>query len=163
MKRLLITAAVTAIALSTPAFAGDVGVSVSIGQPGFYGRVDIGGFPPPPLIYSQPRFIEAVPMGRPPIYLRVPPGHAKHWDRHCREYRACDERVYFVQDSWYNREYAPRYQERHGERRDFDRGYNREAYREGYRDGDRHNDHERGRGDGDERGHGHGHGHGHDN
>ena len=57
MKRLLMTAAVTAIALSTPAFAADVGVSVNIGQPGFYGRLDIGGYPPPALIYAQPRFI----------------------------------------------------------------------------------------------------------
>lgn len=153
MKRLLMTAAVTAIALSTPAFAADVGVSVNIGQPGFYGRLDIGGFPPPAVIYSQPRFIEAVPRGRPPIYLRVPPGHAKHWDRHCREYRACGERVYFVRDNWYNREYAPRYQERYGDRRE----HNREAYRDGYRDGDRHNDRDRGRGEGNGRGHGHGH------
>lgn len=158
MKRLLMTAAVTAIALSTPVFAGDVGVSVSIGQPGFYGRVDIGGFPPPALIYAQPRYIEAVPRGRPPVYLRVPPGHAKHWGKHCHEYRACGERVYFVQDNWYNREYAPRYQERYGDRRE----YNREAYREGYRDGDRSDDRERGRGEGNGRGHGHGHGHGHD-
>ena len=160
MKRLLMTAAVTAftaIALSTPAFAADVGVSVNIGQPGFYGRLDIGGFPPPVLIYSQPRYIEAVPRGRPPLYLRVPPGHAKHWDKHCREYRACGERVYFVRDNWYNREYAPRYQERYGDRRE----YNREAYRDGYRDGgrggDRRDDHERGRGEKNKHGHGHGH------
>ena len=157
MKRLLMTATLTAIALSTPAFAADIGVSVNIGQPGFYGRLDIGGFPPPALIYAQPRFIPGVPMSRPPIYLRVPPDHATHWDKNCRKYNACGERVYFVQDNWYNREYAPRYQERHGDRRE----YKREAYRDGYRDGgrggDRHDDYERGRGEKNKHGHGHGH------
>jgi hypothetical protein len=54
-------------------------------------------------------------MHRPPIYLRVPPGHAKHWSKHCHEYNACGERVYFVQDDWYQHEYVPRYQERHGD------------------------------------------------
>jgi hypothetical protein len=65
--------------------------------------------------------IERVPMDRPPIYLRVPPGHAKHWSKHCREYNACGERVFFVQDNWYNREYAPRYQENHGGNHNNDR------------------------------------------
>ncbi|MGE5471113.1 MAG: hypothetical protein ACM3X0_09985 [Bacteroidota bacterium] len=154
MKRFLI-ALTSVAALSAPALAADVGVSVSIGQPGFYGRLDIGGFPPPALLYPQPVMIQPVPMGRPPLYLRVPPGHAKHWDRHCHEYGACGERVYFVQDSWYNREYAPRFRDGYGERRD----YRREEYRDGYRGDDRRgrgDDHERGRGNG------HGHGHGHD-
>ncbi len=118
MKRFLIAAAVAAATVTTPALAADVGVSVSIGQPGFYGRLDIGDFPQPQVIYSQPMAIERVPMNRPPIYLRVPPGHAKHWSKHCREYNACGERVYFVQDNWYNREYVPRYREQHRDRRD---------------------------------------------
>ena len=42
-----------------------------------------------------------------------PPGHAKYWSKHCRAYNACDERVYFVQDSWYEREYVPLYQKQH--------------------------------------------------
>jgi len=33
-----------------PAFAGDVGVSISIGQPGFYGQIDIGNVPRPQLV-----------------------------------------------------------------------------------------------------------------
>lgn len=131
MTRNLI-AVVAATALSTSSFAADVGVSVSIGQPGFYGRIDIGGYPPPPVIYSQPVVIEQVPMSRPPIYLRVPPGHAKHWGKHCHQYNACGERVYFVQDDWYAREYAPRYQERDRRREDHDH------------DGDRRHDHDRG-------------------
>lgn len=150
MKRLLIAAGMAA-ALSTSAFATDVGVSVSIGQPGFYGRLDIGGFPAPALLYPQPVMIQPVPMGRPPIYLRVPPGHARNWGKHCHEYRACGERVYFVQDNWYQREYVPHYQERHGGPRDFDRGGD-------YRD-DRRGDWRDDRGD---RGRGHGRGHGRD-
>lgn len=110
MKQLLLTAALVAASAAT--FAADVGVSISIGEPGFYGRLDIGDYPPPQLIYRQPIAIERVAMDRPPLYLRVPPGHAKHWDKHCREYHACGERVYFVQDTWYNREYVPRFQER---------------------------------------------------
>ena len=117
MTRLLIAAAVAAACATTiaiPALAADVGVSLSIGQPGFYGRLDIGGYPQPQVIYRQPTIIERVPMDRPPIYLHVPPGHAKHWNKHCREYNACGERVYFVQDSWYDEVYVPTYQKRHG-------------------------------------------------
>ncbi len=117
MKRFLIAAAIAAATVTTPALAADVGVSVSIGQPGFYGRLDIGGYPQPQVIYRQPIAIQRVPLSRPPIYLRVPPGHAKHWSKHCREYNACGERVYFVQDNWYNREYVPRYQKQHRDRR----------------------------------------------
>lgn len=123
MKRLLTVAIAAAIAI--PALAADVGVSVSIGQPGFYGRLDIGGYPPPQLIYREPIVIERVPVDRPPVYLRVPPGHAKKWRKHCHEYNACGERVYFVRDNWYNREYVPRYQKQHGDRRDNGRGGHR--------------------------------------
>jgi hypothetical protein len=125
MKRFLIAAAVAAVSVTTPALAADVGVSLSIGQPGFYGRIDIGDYPQPQVIYRQPIAVERVPMDRPPIYLRVPPGHAKHWRKHCREYNACGERVYFVQDNWYNREYAPRYQQQHRDNRGDGRGEHR--------------------------------------
>ena len=161
MKRLLIAVTIAAAALSTPAAAQ---VSINIGQPGFYGRLDIGGFPPPPLLFPQPMMIHRAPVSRPPLYLRVPPGHARHWGKHCHRYRACGERVYFVQDDWYQQEYAPRYQERHSHRRDYGRDSYREGYRDGYRDDDRgydrrdYREEERGRG----RGRGHGHGHGHD-
>ena len=115
MKRLLFAAALAAA--TVPALATDVGVSVSIGQPGFYGRLDIGGYPQPQVIYRRPIVVEGMPVDRPPVYLRVPPGHAKHWRKHCREYNACGERVYFVKDNWYEREYVPRYQEHHRDRR----------------------------------------------
>ena len=108
-------AGLIAASIITPAIGADVGVSVSIGQPGFYGHLDIGDFPAPRVIYAQPRIIEQGGMGDPPVYLRVPPGHARNWRKHCREYNACGEQVYFVKDDWYNREYAPRYREQHGE------------------------------------------------
>lgn len=108
----------TSAAATVPALAADLGVSVSIGQPGFYGHLDVGGYPPPQLIYRQPVVIERVPVERPPIYLNVPPGHAKHWRQHCGAYNACGERVYFVQNSWYNREYVPRYHEYQRDSRD---------------------------------------------
>ena len=117
MKRLLIVAALTAA--TTSALAAEVGVSVQLGQPGFYGRIDIGNFPPPLLVYPEPMIIQAVPVGvvRQPIYLHVPPGHAKDWRKHCRKYNACGQPVYFVQEDWYNNVYAPRYRDakRHGQ------------------------------------------------
>ena len=121
MKRFLIAAAIAVTSATIPAFAADVSVSVSIGDPGFYGRIDIGGYPPPQVIYRQPRIIvrEVEVESRPPIYLRVPPGHAKNWRKHCGKYNACGERVYFVQDNWYTHEYVPHY---------------REQYRDGNRD-----------------------------
>ncbi len=141
MKRFMLAATLIAATWATmswtiPTYAADVGVSVSIGQPGFYGRLDIGDFPPPQVIYRQPVIVERVPMERPPIYLHVPPGHARHWSRHCQEYRACGERVYFVQDNWYNREYVPRYQERHRDHRN-----------DGRRDDHRHDNDRRDYGD----------------
>ncbi|MDO8207664.1 MAG: hypothetical protein Q7T38_07590 [Gallionella sp.] len=145
MKRFLIAAAVAATFSTTPALAADVGVSISVGQPGFYGRLDIGDYPPPRLIYRQPMIIERVQMDRPPVYLRVPPGHAKNWKKHCRKYNACGERVYFVQDSWYQREYVPRYQEQHRDRRD-ERGYDRQDERGNKDRGDDRHDNGRGHG-----------------
>lgn len=145
MKNSLNTVALAALLAASPLYAADIGVSVSIGQPGFYGQIDIGDYPRPQVIYSEPRIVERVYVDRDPIYLRVPPGHAKHWDKHCYEYHACDRRVYFVQDDWYTREYAPRYQERHRERYDERR--------------DDHDDHDHGKGNGNGKGHGHGRGH----
>lgn len=136
MKRLILAAAVVAAAMSAPAFAADVGVSVSVGQPGFYGRLDIGGYPPPQVIYTQPRVVERVYVEREPVYMRVPPGHAKNWRKYCHRYNACGERVYFVQDNWYSHEYAPRYQEQHYNRHDDRRDERRDD-----RYDDRHDDH----------------------
>jgi hypothetical protein len=131
--RLLFTAAILA---GASARAADVGVSVSVGDSGFYGRIDIGNSKPPPVVYQRPVVIEPQPVvvERPPVYLRVPPGHAKHWKKHCHEYNACGERVFFVQERWYNEVYVP----------------SRQAPRD--REDEQH-------GEGHEHGHGHGHGH----
>ncbi|MGE5088379.1 MAG: glycine zipper 2TM domain-containing protein [Candidatus Levyibacteriota bacterium] len=117
----LVPVVALALAAASP-LAANAGVSVSVGQPGFYGRIDIGDLPPPPLIYAQPIEVVPAPVGvvEAPIYLRVPPGHAKHWSRHCREYDACDRPVYFVQDRWYQDVYVPRYRG-HGRREHEDR------------------------------------------
>ena len=143
---MFILSALASLCLVSVAQAADVGVSVSIGQPGFYGRIDIGGYPQPRVIYRQPRVVERIYEEREPIYLHVPLGHIKHWDRHCHEYNACGERVYFVNDDWYNREYAPRYQENHRE--------NHEGYRDEHRDelidehrGEHHEEYREGRQD----------------
>lgn len=130
MKRFLIAAAIAATSATIPAMAADVGVSVSIGEPGFYGRIDISDYPPPQVIYRQPRVILQEVEHRQPIYLRVPRGHAKNWRKHCHKYDACGERVYFVQDNWYNHEYVPRYQEQHRDRRDGNRDEHRDDNRE---------------------------------
>jgi len=114
MKRFLIAAAIAAAA--TPALAQNVGMSVTVGQPGFYGRIDIGNFPQPMVIYPQPVIIQQTPVAvyQQPIYLHVPPGHAKDWRKHCGRYNACGQPVYFVQESWYNNVYVPRYQPYYG-------------------------------------------------
>ena len=132
------TAVFAACAAIVPAFASaaDVGVSVSVGDPNFYGRIDIGNTYHPDLIYPQPVIIERMPQRRGPVYLRVPPGHEKHWDKNCYKYDACGVPVYFVRDNWYHDVYAPAYRREHGGEQN--RGYN------------------------DDRGHGKGHKHGHD-
>ena len=72
-------------------------------RPGIYGRVDIGGGPPPLLVYPEPVVVIRQPQSVQvqPIYLHVPPGHAKHWSKHCREYNACGLPVYFVKSAEY--------------------------------------------------------------
>ena len=126
-------AAALAVSVAAPAQAADVGVSVSVGQPGFYGRIDIGNYPQPRLIYMEPRIVSPMPQydSRRPIYLHVPPGHAKDWAKHCAKYAACGQPVYFVDERWYQEVYARQYRQQHS-------GGKREAYRGD--DGRRHDD-----------------------
>lgn len=133
--------ALTAMATSHQASAADVGVSVSIGQPGFYGRIDIGDYPYPypRVIYREPIIVHRHILDHEPIYLRVPPGHAKRWSRYCDRYEACDRPVYFVEDRWYQEVYVPQYREHHG--LDHDDREDR-----GYRDRDDRRGHHRGHG-----------------
>jgi hypothetical protein len=133
-------ALVLAVASAGAAAQTQVGVSVQINQPGFYGRIDLGGLPPaappPVLVYPQPVVIVPGPVAvqQRPIYLHVPPGHEKHWDKHCAEYRACGQPVYFVRDDWY-RDHAVRHDVHEA-----------------------HEDHAHGRGHGHDDEHGRGHG-----
>ncbi|MCX5831794.1 MAG: hypothetical protein NT140_07910 [Deltaproteobacteria bacterium] len=124
MKRFLLAVALMMTIGNIPAFAADVGVSVSIGQPGFYGRIDIGNAPHPEYVNPQPIIVQPVPRGRTvePIYLRVPPGHQKNWKKYCGKYNACGQPVYFVKDNWYNEVYTPHYKKQHGDSRDDNRG-----------------------------------------
>ena len=127
MKRILLAAATAAICV--PALAQtNVGVSVSVNQPGVYGRIDIGNVPTPPvLVYRQPVIIappQQVVVQQQPIYLHVPPGHAKNWRKHCGKYNACGQPVYFAQEDWYQQQYVPAHQhgddksEKHGKGHD---------------------------------------------
>jgi hypothetical protein len=120
--------AATLAAAAAPSLATDVGVSVSIGQPGFYGTIDIGNVPRPQVIYAEPVVIQPVPIAvvRRPVYLHVPPGHAKNWSKHCGKYNACAQPVYFVQERWYNEVYVPRYRAGRVVYREDDRGRYRE-------------------------------------
>jgi hypothetical protein len=117
MKRLVLATLLAAGAAA--AMAADVGVSISVGQPGFYGQIDIGSAPRPVLIYPQPVVIQPVHVVHPfqPINLHVPPGHAKNWKKHCQKYDACTRPVYFVKDDWYENVYSPYYEQEHGKGR----------------------------------------------
>lgn len=119
-----IVLALTAFAaLCLPQLASaEVGVSINIGQPGFYGRLDIGNYPQPQLIFDAPVIIRRAQTVGSPVYLHVPPGHAKNWGKHCGRYNACSRPVYFVDDSWYENTYVPAYKSKHGKGRDEDHG-----------------------------------------
>jgi hypothetical protein len=107
--------------------------------PGVYGQVVIGTGAPPPLVAPQPVLIEPVPMGvapPPPIYLHVPPGHAKHWRQHCHEYHACNRPVYFVRSA----EYEPGFDRERWER---EHGHDHGHHDHGHH-GDDREDHDRG-------------------
>jgi hypothetical protein len=118
--------------------ASDTYVNATVGgvlAPGVYGRIDIGNAPPPPVIYGQPMIIQR-PVGvvsQRPLYMYVPPGHAKKWSKHCAKYNACGQPVYFV-----NADSRGKYVYQNHDHRD-DR-------RHGYDDDRRDKGHGRGRG-----------------
>lgn len=130
--------------------APQVGVSVSVNQPGVYGRVDIGR-QQPVLVYQQPIIIQPAPYSvqQRPIYMRVPPKYHKNWKHYCGQYNACNQPVYFVQNGrGYPQNYAPmhRYDDHRMKRRGERRG-NDDDDRDDRRDGHRRHQH----------GHSHGH------
>src|SRR6202047_4033261 len=113
--------------------------------PGVYGHVVLGNRPPPPLVYAQP--VVAVPgVGAPPVpmeplYLHVPPGHAKNWRKHCHEYNACNRPVYFVRSAEYEPGYRPGHEERdHGHHDHGNHGHGDEDRGDRDRDHGHHDD-----------------------
>ena len=149
MKTLQATAFVSLLLGSLAAHAGNPSVSVTVSgevAPGVYGEVQIGNASPPPLVYAQPMIITRQPHhdeGR-PLYLHVPPGHARNWARHCREYHACNRPVYFVKSA----EYEPGYHAHKGTMRR-DEGRRDEGRHDERRDEGRRNERrDKGRGEG---------------
>ena len=119
-SRPTIALALATVALS--AAAADVNVQIILPgdvRPGHYGRVDLGPAPPPPLVFEKPVIIRKVKAPPEPIYLHVPPGHAKNWSKHCKRYGACGQPVYFVKSSEYDKpkkapKSKPQKKEKHG-------------------------------------------------
>jgi hypothetical protein len=104
------------LAVGGASAAGDLNLHVILSgevAPGVYGQVQFGNEPRPPMVYAQPMLIEPQPVQLAPVYLHVPPGHAKNWRKHCHEYNACNRPVYFVRSA----EYDPHY---HGQGDDHD-------------------------------------------
>lgn len=145
MKILFLPLAAALSWCAMTATAADVGVSVSVSQPGLYGRIDIGNVPAPEIIFPTPVVVVPAPVGvvHQPVYLHVPPGHEKKWKKYCRRYDACGVPVYFVKERWYNTVYVPA---RHGR---------------GGHGGKHHDDHDHGHGHDKGGGHGKGGGKGH--
>ena len=161
IKKIVFSSALAMAALVPMASrAADVGVSVSIGEPGFYGQIDIGNVRPQ-VVYERPVLVQRVPSPEPAVYLMVPPGHQKNWARYCGRYNACGRPVYFVRETWYRDVYAPQYRREHTEYRwrpdgrrdwrdDHDHGHGRGTERGPDRGPDRDHgrgpDHDHGRG-----------------
>jgi len=115
MKRTLVAAAGFAL-FAASALANAASWSVFV-EPGIYGRVAIGGYAEPPMVYT-PQPVMAVDNGygqvveevvdpayatdQPPVYLWVPEYQRLHWAQYCREYGAVGVPVYFVDDGWYH-------------------------------------------------------------
>ena len=150
----MVATAAVALAGAHVGRAGDLGINIIVsGQvaPGVYGQVQLGNAARPPLVYAQPMLIEPQAAPPPPVYLHVPPDHARNWRKHCREYNACNRPVYFIKSQEYEPEYQRHYQEHERER---------EMERQRFEERERQD-----RGHGHEQDHGHGHddhGHGHD-
>jgi hypothetical protein len=153
MKLFQATALTCLMLGSLSAHAGTPIINFSVGgeiSPGVYGQVQFGNGPPPPVVNAQPMIIAPPPPNVVvrPLYLHVPPGHAKHWAKHCREYNACGRPVYFVKSAEYEPGYRARKEMRHrneGRRderrgRDEERGYERRDRDNGRGDQGRHGD-----------------------
>jgi hypothetical protein len=107
MKKMLLWIALAG-AVTCASAQPRVGISIGIQQPGVYGRINIGDFPQPEVVYAQPLVITQQPYvaQRQPIYLYVPPEHQRDWGHFCGRYGACGQPVYFVREQWVRDRYA---------------------------------------------------------
>ena len=136
MKTILAAVALATATLTAPAFADNFGVSVGMGDNGYYGHIDIGNAPQPVVYNTQPVIIQQQPVYVEPVYMRVPVAHQQNWRHHCGYYNACGRPVYFVKDTWYQNTYRPHYARAHGY--DYNRG--RDWDRDGRRSSERRED-----------------------
>lgn len=145
MKIIKATAFAAMTLTSLVAYAGTPIINLSIGgeiSPGVYGQVHFGSAPPPPVFYPQPVIIRrhSSAVDVPPLYLHVPPGHARKWDRHCHRYDACGRPVYFVKSAEYEPGYRSHKSKKHRDEGRRDEGRRYEDHRDeghkgkGYRD-----------------------------
>jgi hypothetical protein len=86
--------------------ADDLGINVVLEgeiKPGVYGRVELSKNSHPQLVYHEPRVVVVEQhVDTHPVYLHVPPGHARNWSKHCKKYHACSRPVYFVMSEEYH-------------------------------------------------------------
>lgn len=95
--------------------AANVGVSISIHEPGFHGRIELGRYPapqvvvayppqvvvpypppyPPPMVVHYPPPVYRVP----PAVVVLPPYRHRHWRDDCGPYQACGRPVVYRYDS----------------------------------------------------------------
>lgn len=84
--------------------------AVPVGDPGYYGQVDVINTAPP-VVYATALIVQVPPPGviYSPVYLRVPTYYYQNWPQYCGFYNACFYPVFFVQEVWYANVYAPWY------------------------------------------------------
>jgi hypothetical protein len=161
MKKVFAALALISTAFAASTQAADVGLAITVGQPGFYGQLDMGRVGPPQVVYRQPVVVERRFWNPAPMYVRVPQYQYGNWRSYCGRYNACGRPVYFVRDDWYRNVYSPRYHrvhgngyayghaqpyayQRYGDDHRYDRNYDRRDYDRDHRnDGgnnDRHDD-----------------------
>ena len=106
MKLKNAAAALAAAALMTATAANAAtNISISIGDPGYWGVI-------PALAGHAPRVWNSAPVVA-AIYLNVPDRERLDWPRYCGKYNACRRPVHFVRNDWYRNDYAPAYRKAH--------------------------------------------------
>lgn len=111
-----------ALMVSCCPFPADAAARIVVGQPGFYGVLEVGRQLRPRLLRGEPVLVWPRPasvLAR-PLYVHVPPGHVHRWEKYCRHYNACSRPVYFVTEEWYEKVYVPAWREEQ-RRRDLQR------------------------------------------